>query len=134
MAKTKPQPRDFSAYFATLDDPRQEINQRHKLIDIVVLAVCAAICGADKWTDVESFAKAKEEFAPEEEETKEIPLASSLEFNSQGAREAIFRNKFGKDPFSSLNKTNREQLGELEQSNTLLKTLIGQKEKDFVLV
>ena len=62
MAKTKPQPRDFSAYFATLDDPRQEINQRHKLIDIVVLAVCAAICGADKWTDVESFAKAKEEW------------------------------------------------------------------------
>jgi len=29
------------------------------LLDIIVIAVCAAICGADTWVDVEVFGKAK---------------------------------------------------------------------------
>jgi predicted transposase YbfD/YdcC len=32
------------------------------LLDIIVIAICAVICGADTWTDVELFGKAKEEW------------------------------------------------------------------------
>jgi hypothetical protein len=35
----------FVEYFRDLDDPRQD-NKRHNLIDIVVLSICAVICGA----------------------------------------------------------------------------------------
>ena len=42
-----------------LDDPRED-NKRHKLIDIIVVTICAVICGADKWEDIEAFGKAKE--------------------------------------------------------------------------
>jgi hypothetical protein len=32
----------------------------HRLIDIIVIAVCAIIAGAESWVDVESFGKAKQ--------------------------------------------------------------------------
>jgi len=35
---------------------------RHKLIDVLVIAVCATICGAEAWTEMEEFGKAKEEW------------------------------------------------------------------------
>jgi predicted transposase YbfD/YdcC len=45
-------------HFAELDDPRAD-NRRHLLIDILVIAICAAICGADGWEDIELFGEAK---------------------------------------------------------------------------
>lgn len=51
----------IAAYFSVLEDPRRH-NRRHKLLDIVVIAICAAICGADGWEDVELFGEAKEEW------------------------------------------------------------------------
>lgn len=45
-------------YFSKLEDPRDD-NKRHKLLDIVLIAICAAICGADSWEDVELFGNAK---------------------------------------------------------------------------
>jgi predicted transposase YbfD/YdcC len=48
-------------YFAEVDDPRED-NRRHLLLDIIVMAICAAICGADTWTDVELFGKSKEKW------------------------------------------------------------------------
>jgi len=48
----------ISEHFSNLDDPR-ESNRRHLLSDIVVIAICAAICGADSWVDVELFGKSK---------------------------------------------------------------------------
>src|SRR3990172_6246780 len=47
-------------HFAGLTDPRVERTREHKLLDIVLIAVCAAICGADGWVDVEEFGKAKQ--------------------------------------------------------------------------
>jgi len=41
-----------------MSDPRDE-NKRHKLIDIIFITICAVICNADKWEDVEDFGKAK---------------------------------------------------------------------------
>ena len=47
-------------YFAELDDPRR-FNRRHKVLDILVIAICAAIAGADDWEHVELFAETNEE-------------------------------------------------------------------------
>jgi predicted transposase YbfD/YdcC len=46
--------------FENLTDPRLERTQRHELLDMVTIALCAAICGADSWVDVEKFGVAKE--------------------------------------------------------------------------
>ena len=46
--------------FAQLHDPRVDRTKRHQLIDVVVIALCAIICGADTWVEVESFGKAKQ--------------------------------------------------------------------------
>ncbi len=48
-------------HFGCLSDPRED-NKRHKLIDIVVITICGAISGADKWDDIEKFGKVKESF------------------------------------------------------------------------
>lgn len=45
-----------------ITDPRREITKRHKLIDILVIAICATICGAEAWTEMEEFGEAKEEW------------------------------------------------------------------------
>jgi predicted transposase YbfD/YdcC len=41
--------------FSDLPEPRVERTREHKLIDIVVIAVCAVVGGAEGWTDVEAF-------------------------------------------------------------------------------
>ncbi|MBN1305667.1 MAG: transposase family protein [Anaerolineales bacterium] len=33
----------------TIEDPRIERKRLHKLIDILAIAICAAVCGADTW-------------------------------------------------------------------------------------
>jgi predicted transposase YbfD/YdcC len=48
-------------YFSELEDPRR-YNRRHKLVDIIVIAICAAICGADGWEDIELFGESKQEW------------------------------------------------------------------------
>lgn len=50
------------AHFAALDDPRVERTRRHALLDIVAIAICAVICGADSWVEVEAFGNAKREW------------------------------------------------------------------------
>src|ERR1700761_7188569 len=45
-------------FFQTLPDPRAR-NVIHKLHDILVIAVCAVICGADGWVEVEVFGQSK---------------------------------------------------------------------------
>jgi predicted transposase YbfD/YdcC len=46
-------------HFSELSDPRVERTKKHLLLDIVVLAVCAVICGAEGWEDIEEFGKQK---------------------------------------------------------------------------
>jgi predicted transposase YbfD/YdcC len=45
----------ISEHFGGLEDPRAEHLNDHKLIDIIIIAICAVICGAEGWTDVELF-------------------------------------------------------------------------------
>ncbi len=46
-------------HFRDMPDPRED-NRRHLLLDIIVIVICASICGAEKWDDIEAFGKAKE--------------------------------------------------------------------------
>lgn len=50
---------DLKTCFASLEDPRNGHAQVHELLDMIVIAICAIICGADHWTEVEAFGKAK---------------------------------------------------------------------------
>jgi len=51
---------DLKTHFAALADPRDGNAQLHELLDIVIIAICAAIAGANHWTEVEAFGQAKE--------------------------------------------------------------------------
>ena len=55
-------PRSLASHFARLTDPRSPEKVRHKLLDLVILAVLAALAGADAWTEVESFAEDQEDW------------------------------------------------------------------------
>lgn len=47
-------------HFSTIEDPRIDRTKRHKLIDILVIAMAAILSGADNWVEVEAFGKAKQ--------------------------------------------------------------------------
>jgi predicted transposase YbfD/YdcC len=47
-------------FFRDLPDPRKPLGKRHLLSDILTIALCAVICGADGWSDVAEFGRSKE--------------------------------------------------------------------------
>ena len=49
-------------HFGQMEDPRVEWSIQHKLIDIITIAICAVICGADTWVDIETYGLAKKEW------------------------------------------------------------------------
>lgn len=49
-------------HFGKIKDPRIGNATRHKLLDIIVIAICAVVCGADGWSDVALFGKSKREW------------------------------------------------------------------------
>lgn len=46
-------------YFITISDPRRD-NRSHPLIDIIMIAICATIAGAEGWIEIARFAELKE--------------------------------------------------------------------------
>jgi predicted transposase YbfD/YdcC len=52
--------RALETIFAQVEDPRVERTKRHRLRDIIILAICGVICGAEGWVEIEEFGKAKE--------------------------------------------------------------------------
>lgn len=60
MSKTPMGP--LAQSFASLVDPRVERTRRHQLLDIVLIAICAVICGAEGWVEVEAFGKTKKKW------------------------------------------------------------------------
>jgi hypothetical protein len=49
-------------YFADLTDPRIDRTNKHRLLDILAITLCATIAGADPWEEVERFGKAKHDW------------------------------------------------------------------------
>jgi predicted transposase YbfD/YdcC len=50
----------ITAHFAALPDPRVARTRQHRLLDLLTMALCAAICGADDFVGMATFAEAKE--------------------------------------------------------------------------
>ena len=46
-------------YFGELDDPRLDRSKLHELPDIIAIAICGVVCGADNWVEIEDFGNAK---------------------------------------------------------------------------
>ena len=53
--------KSIETHFQKLQDTRREtLNKRHKFIDILMISICGAICGANDWVAVATFGEAKE--------------------------------------------------------------------------
>ena len=52
----------ISEHFSQLEDPRIERNKLHPLLNIIVIAICAVICGAENWVDVALYGNLKKEW------------------------------------------------------------------------
>jgi predicted transposase YbfD/YdcC len=48
-------------HFSGIEDPRAD-NSQHLLVEIMTIAICAAICGANNWVEVELFGQAKQDW------------------------------------------------------------------------
>jgi predicted transposase YbfD/YdcC len=49
-------------HFGRIKDPRRSHRRRHVLMDIIVIAICAVIAGADTWQEVAIFARERREW------------------------------------------------------------------------
>jgi predicted transposase YbfD/YdcC len=58
----KKPPPAFMEYFAAVEDPRIARQKRHKLCDILFIAVCAVLCGAESFPAMEDFGQARYEW------------------------------------------------------------------------
>jgi predicted transposase YbfD/YdcC len=52
-------PSTIVKHFGKLEDPRIDRTKLHSLTDILTIAICAVICDADGWVDVENYGSAK---------------------------------------------------------------------------
>ncbi len=52
----------FISCFGRVEDPRLDRKKQHSLLDIMAIAVCAAIAGADSWTEIADFGHAKQDW------------------------------------------------------------------------
>jgi len=43
-------------HFSSLDDPRAQHRIEHLLLDIVLITICAVICGANNWSKLKTMA------------------------------------------------------------------------------
>ncbi|HMM53342.1 MAG TPA: ISAs1 family transposase [Burkholderiaceae bacterium] len=50
----------LEAYFGDMPDPRVTGRCDHKLIDIIIVAICAVLSGAETWDEVELFGEERE--------------------------------------------------------------------------
>lgn len=52
-------PTGIGQHFGALDDPRFERGKRHRLTEVITIALCGVICGAESWVEIEHFGNAK---------------------------------------------------------------------------
>ena len=57
--------RDLETIFAQVEDPRLDRTKLHRLRDILILAMCGVICGAERSVEIKEFGKAKQAWFPE---------------------------------------------------------------------
>ena len=74
----------FRACFAELEDPRVGNARRHDLQELLLIALCAVLCGGESCVDMADFALEKEDFLREF-----LPLAHGLPSHDTFSR--VFR-------------------------------------------
>src|SRR5438477_4841638 len=52
----------FTPFFENLTDPRLDRTKRHSLLNVIILAVCGTLGGANGWAEIERFGRAKLDF------------------------------------------------------------------------
>jgi predicted transposase YbfD/YdcC len=52
----------IETHFGNLQDPRALHSILHKLLDILIITICAVICGADNFVEIAEYGKEKEEW------------------------------------------------------------------------
>lgn len=53
-------PNTLIEHFSVLEDTRDPSKRRYLLIEILIIAITAVLCGADGWTEIEEFGKSNE--------------------------------------------------------------------------
>ena len=59
--KLKPE-HSIAEHFNDIKDIRIERGKKHKLIDIITISICAVVCGADGWIDIEMYGIARKKW------------------------------------------------------------------------
>ncbi len=59
--KLKPKS-SIAEHFNDIKGIRIERGKKHKLIDIITISICAVVCGADGWIDIEMYGIAREKW------------------------------------------------------------------------
>lgn len=52
----------ISEHFSQLEDPRIERKKLHPLLNIIVITICAVICGAENWVDIAMYGNLKKDW------------------------------------------------------------------------
>jgi len=56
----RPHPASILTHFAALPDPRRERLRRHRLLDLIAIAICAVVAGCDDWVEVAAYGRQQE--------------------------------------------------------------------------
>src|SRR2546429_2554879 len=57
MEKASKKP--LQSYVEAIEDPRVERTKQHKLMAIIIIAICGVLCGAEGWVEIEEFGNVK---------------------------------------------------------------------------
>jgi predicted transposase YbfD/YdcC len=55
-------PASILEHFALLSDPRRDHGQIHRLDEIVFMAICGVLCGADSWQEIADYSESKSDW------------------------------------------------------------------------
>jgi predicted transposase YbfD/YdcC len=55
-------PASILEHFALLSDPRRDHGQIHRLDEIVFMAICGVLCGADSWLEIADYSESKSDW------------------------------------------------------------------------
>lgn len=66
-------PTSIAFHFAAVEDPRIERTKRHLLSDVLTIALCAVLCGADDFVEIALFGRIKHAWLKER-----LPLAGGI--------------------------------------------------------
>jgi predicted transposase YbfD/YdcC len=49
-------------HFGDMPEPRVEGRCEHRLVEIIIVAICGVLCGANSWSEIEQYGRTKEAF------------------------------------------------------------------------